>query len=508
MKKIYYLLALAALAFSACQKEPRLNQITVKPPATAPTTASDTLAAPDYGLLPSSDPAQTNHFFGSLSAALSSVPTILNTEYSTAVEKSQITVTFQLEPAVPAAVKLVDSIYTHVAYTLLATPAGNNDYTKLPKNTYTDFTDAQILTWFPYAGNPTNAVGTSWGEPVSPTLAVPTFNYYANGTTTVQTFAYLYNGTAWGKIYLISAAQYTAIGKGGTSNDFAVADEPNLPGYFSSILNADPSVSATAKVGSIEYVSYKLYGGSSAKTYQLVMPMVFDGTKWVNTQVTATAVFTKTNGQWVGTTDNTVSYTLVAADYTTISGINGIASTAAVADLKSHSDFSIAAGVATGVGSSWADVQIANGIIAILKTLYTAPAANQKFNVTFKTYGGYSTETAVFNFDGTNFVYLPTPSATKYTLTGDDYTAIANSTATGATSSAMQNLNQYGDFSTSGATAWTQVQINTGIAAQLKTRYTTATANQIVTVSYAIYSGGNVVTTGNFKYDGTNWNAQ
>ncbi len=508
MKKIYYLLAFAALAFSACQKEPTLNQITVKPAGTPPTTASITLAAPDYGLLPSSDPAQTNQFFGSLSAALGSVPTILNSEYPTAVEKSQITVTFQLEPAVPAAVKLVDSIYSHVAYTLLATPAGNNDYTKLPKNTYTDFTDAQILTWFPYAGNPTNAVGTSWGAPVSPTLAVPTFNYYANGTTTVQTFAYLYSGTAWGKIYLISAAQYTAIGKGGTSNDFAVADEPNLPGYFSSLLNADPSVSATANVGSIVYVSYKLYAGSAAKTYQLVMPMVFDGSKWVNTQLTATAVFTKTNGVWVGTTDNSVRYTLATADYTTISGISGIASAAAIADIKSHGDFSIAAGVATGAGSSWTDTQIATGITAILKTLYTAPATGQKFYVTFKTYGGYSTEVDEFNFDGTNFVYLPTPSASQYTLTGDDYTTIAASTATGATSSAMQNLNQYGDFSTSGATAWTQAQINAGIAAVLTTRYPTATANQTIAVTYAIYSGGNTVTTGNFKYSGTTWTAQ
>lgn len=503
MKKIYHLLAFAALAFSACQKEPRLNQIMVKPPATPPTTASITLAASDYGLLPSSDPAQTNQFFGSLSAALNSVPTILNEEYSTAAEKSQITVTFQLEPTVPAAVTLIDSVYSHTTYTLTSA-----DYLKLPNNKYTDFTDAQIETWFPYAGNPTNAVGTSWGAPVSPTLALPTFTYYANSTTSTQTFAYLYSGTAWSKIYLITSAQYTALGKGGTANDFAVADEPNLPGYFSALLNADPSVSGVAKVGTIEYVSYKLYAGSTAKTYQLVMPMVFDGTKWVNSQTTATAVFTKTNGVWVGTTDNTVNYTLTTANYTTIEAISGVASAAAIADLTSHGDFSIAAGTTTGDGSRWTDAQIANGIIAILKTLYTAPSANQKFNVTFKTYGGYSTEIETFNYDGTNFVYLPTPSATKYTLTGDDYTTIANSTATGATSTAMQNLNQYGDFSTSGATAWTQAQINTGIAAVLKSRYTTATANQIVTVTYAIYSGGNVITTTNFKFDGTNWTAQ
>jgi len=72
----------------------------------------------------------------------------------------------------------------------------------------------------------------------------------------------------------------------------------------------------------------------------------------------------------------------------------------------------------------------------------------------------------------------------------------------------QQNLNQYGDFSLSGATAWTQAQINAGIAAVLATRYPTPTANQTVAVTYAIYSGGNTTTTGSFKYSGTTWTAQ
>src|ERR1700749_16793 len=185
MKKIYYLLAFVALAFSACQKEPALNQITVKPPAAAPTVASLTLATGDFGTLPTTDPAQANHFFGSINAALGSIPTILNSKYPTATEKSQITVTFPLGPVVPAAIQLVDSTYSHVAYTLTAADI------KLVDN-FGDLSDKQLITWLGLAGNPTNAVGTSFGAPVNNTLAVTTFTYYVGTDMPNPTGSYLY----------------------------------------------------------------------------------------------------------------------------------------------------------------------------------------------------------------------------------------------------------------------------------------------------------------------------
>lgn len=493
MKKIHYLIVLSAVALSACQKQPLLHSITQQPSIVAPTKDAITLSASDYTILPSSDPAQANHFFGSLGAALSSIPTILNAKYSTAVDKSTISVTFATGPAIPPAIQLVDSTFSHVAYTLTA-----DDIKKITN--YGDLSDAQLIQWLGVAGNPTNAVGTSFGAPVNNTLAVTTFTYYNGAVVPNYTASYLFTNNAWMKIYTVSAAQYTALNKAG---DFAVADAPNIPNYINGLLKTDPAIAANATVGQVQYVSYKYYVSSKA-IYQRILPVVYDGTNWVAAQTTANATFTKTNGQWVGTTDNSVHYTLAAGDYTTIDGLSGIASAAAVADLKAHNDFSIAAGVATGDGSRWTDVQIANGIISILKTLYTAPSTNQKFYVTFKTYGGYTTEVDAFNYDGTNFVYLPVADNSKYTLTGDDYTNIATTINTGATSAAQTNLNQYGDFSS----AWTQAQINAGIAAVLKSRYTAATANQLVTVTYAVYNGGNVTTTGTFKYDGTNWNAQ
>jgi len=505
MKKTYYQLAFAALAiatgFTSCKPlDKTFDDIGPKATAVvaAPTSATLTLADADYGILPNTNPAQGAHFFVSANDALTSIPTILNTKYSTAIEKSTVSVTFGIGPVVPS-IKLIDSVFTHEAYTLT-----NADYTLLPKNTFTDFSDAQLITWFPYAGNPTNAVGTSYGAPGNSTQAVVTFNYFANSTNTVQTYSYLYTGGVWKKDYFLTPAQYASIGKGGNNNDFAAADIANLPSYFNTFLKADPSVSATAKVNDVQYVSYKYYGGSAANTFQRVMPMAFDGTNWVAGQKIVTATFTKTNGVWVGTTDNSVTYTLTSANYTTIAAIPNIGSAAAIANL-SHGNFAIAAGSAvtttTDDGVRWTDAQIAAGAATILKTLYPTAAANQKFFANVAVYGGYTTESVEFIFDGTNFVYQPVQSASNYTLTGDDFTNISRNAATGASAAAMLNLNQYGDFSS----AWTQANIDAGISAVLKTRYPAATANTQVAVTYAVYSGGNVITTKSYTYNGTIW---
>ncbi len=507
MKKFYNLLAYSTLAIAASFTSCRPLDKTfddIGPKATAvipvPLSATLTLADADYTILPATNQAQTAHFFVSASDALSSIPTILNSKYTTAIDKSTVSVTFGIGPVVPS-IKLIDSAFTHEAYTLT-----NADYLLLPKNTYLDFSDAQLITWFPYAGNPTNAVGTSYGAPGNSTQAVVTFNYFANSTNTVQTYSYLYTGGAWKKDYLLTPAQYNAIGKGGNNNNFAAADAANLPGYFNAFLKADPSVSGTAKVGDIQYVSYKYYGGSTANTFQRVMPMGFDGTNWFAGQKVVTATFTKSNGVWIGTTDNSANYALSTGNYTTIAGIANIASTAAVANLVAHGNFAIAAGsavtTATDDGVRWTDTQIATGVATVLKSLYPSAAANQKFFITVSVYGGYSTEIFEFIFDGTNFVYQPVQSQSNYTLTGDDITAISRTTI--GTAAAALNLNQYGDFSS----AWTQANIDAGINTVLKTRYTAPTANQLIAVSYPIYSGGNVIVTKSYKFDGNNWIAQ
>lgn len=493
MKKIYnYVLAVAAIVtvFTACRPLDKVNeQIGPAPKAVVPTptTASLTLGASEYGLLPSTNEAQTNQFFRTDNDAANSIPAILASKYPTVIDKSTVTVTYAMTPTIPGYFRAADSVYTHVAYTLTTA-----DYV-LAGKTYSNFSAAQILQWL--------AAKYPVGTAVANQLAVLTFAYYENGTANTVQQSFIFQNGAWKKIYTISAAQYQSIGKGGTNNDLASADMANAEGYFNTLLQQDPAVASTAKYGDIQLVSYKYYGGSTANTFQRVYTLVYDGKNWVGTNKTNTVTFVKTNGTWAVQTDTSTRYTLTAGDYTTIGNIANVASADAIANLKSHGNFSL-----NGT-ARWTDAQIAAGVAAILKANYPAPTEGQVFNATVATYGGYTTMVFQFIYTGGNFVYQPTPDKSKYTLTGDDYDNISKIPNI-APSAATTNLQSFGDFSTSGASIWTDAQINAGIAATLKARYPNATTNQQILVSYAIYSGGNKVVTRTFKYDGSAWIAQ
>jgi len=499
MKKILYFLAFGILALSACQKNQDLHPTAVVKVVPVPTVASITLGATDYAHLSPSTPASTQQFFHGTTDAFANIPTILTQEYPTAADKSQITVTYATSPVVPAYFKPVDSLYSHDAYTLTAA-----DY----NNSFNDFSAAQFTTWFNGKYNSVSA------PPVDHQETVLTFTYYDGVSTYTTTQSYVYLNGAWVKAYVVTPAQYVSVNR--TSNYFGSADNNlvTLANYFNTFLKNDPTIVATAKVGDVQYVSYK-YFVSAANTYERVLPMAFDGTNWVASNTIATNLFTLSGGVWTGQLDNTVYYTLVKADYTAVGAIAAAApisaGATAITNMVNNADFTLNSATST---SRWSDAQIANGIIlGVLTPKYapnaaTVPSANQKFVITFSGYSQYTSgETYTFIYNG-GFVYQPTPDNAKYTITGDDYATIAGDATTGATAAAMTNLLGFGDFSMTGASAWTKAQINAGIANVLKARYTTATSGQTVVVSYAIYNGGNQITTTAFKYNGTAWISQ
>ncbi|WP_214070840.1 hypothetical protein [Mucilaginibacter sp. dw_454] len=522
MKKIFnYVMAFAAAAtvFSACKPmDKTYSELGPIPPPTVktvtpPTIASITLGATDYSKLSPAIGASTQDFFAGTAAAFANIPTILTAEFPAAVTGSQITVTYATSPVVPT-LKLADSLNADVAHTLQTTPT--NDYvfpavagTSITANNFSDFTATAVLNYLAYTYK-------TYQTPLqNNSIRVLTYVYFESGATpssgTTVTNAFLFTtANGWQKIYCVSPAQYASVNRG-TNNWFLasdVASSTTLPSYFNAFLKADASVMASIHVGDVINVSYKYL-----TTYQRVMPMAYDGTNFVVSNTTATNLFTLSNGIWTGQLDNTVNYTLAAGDYAKI-GDNAatdpgvLAGATAIKNMVSNTDFTLNSATAT---SRWSDTQIANSLIFILKTNYTAPSANQKFLVTFKAYSQYTTETYTFIYDATKtaFVYQPASDPAKYTLTGDDYAAIGADNSTGATPAAMTNLGSFGDFSLSGASAWSQPQINAGIANVLKTRYgTTATAGQAVAVTYAYYSGSNQLTSLTFKFDGTKWATQ
>ncbi|MDB5156080.1 MAG: hypothetical protein JWR50_787 [Mucilaginibacter sp.] len=175
-----------------------------------------------------------------------------------------------------------------------------------------------------------------------------------------------------------------------------------------------------------------------------------------------------------------------------------------------------------------APATIVGYINTFLKTDPTVAATAKVSDVKYVSYNYYiSSGTSkgtyqrvqVVTFDGTNWVTAPIGSTAltflktngtwvadntvNYALVKDDYTFISKIPGV-ASDAAMTNLGSFGDFNIQGgATSWTDDQINKGIIAFLKSKFTTAVANQKFVISYLAYNGANVTVTKTFLSDGT-----
>ncbi len=107
MKKIYYLLALIVLAFTACQKQP----LVPLPPLTKTATLTFTLAPADYALLPSADYPHSSLNFNSTTDADMYIPLILAAKESAQLNNgSTATVTYTIAPR--KSLKVMPTAYT------------------------------------------------------------------------------------------------------------------------------------------------------------------------------------------------------------------------------------------------------------------------------------------------------------------------------------------------------------------------------------------------------------
>lgn len=377
MKKIYYLLALVAIAFTACQKQPMI------PEATYTKAMTLTLATADYQLLPTTVYANKAFSFLSKADANLYIPAILNAKAPQLGDGSTAIVTYALAPS---AVKVADSLYNDVAYTVTSA-----DYTAVTKSTFKDFTAAQALSFLAY----------KYPAPVANQLAVISFTYYEASVTpsagVAVVYSYLYLNGSWQKIYQVSTAQYTTVNRGNYGN-FLSGDVSNLPSYFSNFLKADPTIMDTVKTNAVAYVSYKLY--VSPTNYQKVLALNYDGTNWVTSSTQATSSYLKLNGTWIP--DPTVYLTLSSADYTFI-GTTTAGTAAARANVAQYKDYNVSA---TTDATYWSDTDIQNSLVALLVYKYPKPLKDQIFNLTYAIYkfGTASNATKKFKYDGTTFV--------------------------------------------------------------------------------------------------------
>jgi len=375
MKKIYYLLALVAVTFTACQKQP---VVPLYPAVASQQTLNVTLAPSDYALLPSSAyPSKTLSFDNSNDAS-NYIPTILNAKYSSkvAADGSTATVTYTQSPLYfkPAA----DSLYSDVAYTL--TPA---DYLLLPNNKYADFSLSQVLAWLPY----------KYTSPVANQLVLLTFTPYP--ATLTPPYSYLYYNGAWKMIYTITPAQYAAVGLG-KYNQFTSANDATLASTLSALVKTDLTVQDTIKAGDIEFISFNYYG-SDKVTYQRVIPLQYDGSNYVAPKTySASLSFIKKNGTWSYVQPlPVIDYKLTTADDALIAASNfGTASLRS--NLSSYGDFE----------TSWATADLQGAFILCLTKDITSPVENTVYKVHYPLYsGGADVDTTLsFTWNGTAFV--------------------------------------------------------------------------------------------------------
>jgi hypothetical protein len=374
MKKIYYLLALLPLAFTSCQKQP----VVPVPSLTNTATLSFTLAAADYQLLPNTAYPFTSHSFNTNADANNYIPTILNAKESKQLNNgSTAAVTYTLAPPT-LTLSVADSLFKDVAYTVTAA-----DYAAVV-GTYTDMSASQVISFLKY----------KYPTPVANQLAVITYTYY-NGVDATVTNSFLYLNGAWQKIYQISAAQYTTLNLG--SADFGSSNLATLPADFNALLKDDANIMDTVKTGDIIYVSYKYYV-SSAKTYQKVMPVEFDGTNFANTPTPTqvTGNFLKTNGVWNAVIPvPSISYTLTTAD-TKLIAASTIGTAAERTNLGTYGDFETA----------WTTADLDSAMILVLTTDFPKPQLNILYKVTYPAYVGGADVPTVLSFinNGTAWV--------------------------------------------------------------------------------------------------------
>ncbi|SMC44938.1 hypothetical protein SAMN04488524_0493 [Pedobacter africanus] len=380
-KNILYLVAFISMVFVACNPlKDEINNI-------KPVAAEKTLTI------------STTTLYGTADAANIGISAMLNSTYPQLADGSKANVTYSFKTNT---IKPADSVYANIQYTVTA-----NDYTTgapVVGNFSTNATTG-VITIFNTYSVAQAASFLEWKYPQATTpaykLVLLTYQFFQSnatpsaGVTVTEAFLLMPNG--WQKIYLVSPAQYAALGRG-INNGFTSADVANLPSYFNTMLKSDPNI-ISPKVGDVRYVTYK-YMQSGTLMHQKVYALSYDATgNWVPS---LTLAFLKKDGKWIP--DPTIYYTLVRNDYNTI-GASNAGTANGRANLAQFGSFDV-----TGGANNWTEAQIADGLIVVLNAKYpNAPVdPTIPYKVTYALFRGATpTDSKSFVKTPTGFVLAP-----------------------------------------------------------------------------------------------------
>ncbi|PYF75758.1 hypothetical protein [Pedobacter nutrimenti] len=354
---IYTAMVLVAMAFAACNPmKDTLNNLTPDPVPARTLTISSSSS------------------YETTDAANTGISAMLNKMYPQLPNGTKANVTYSYKSNT---VKPADSTFANVQYTVTA-----SDYTDgasaVGNGNNKNYSAAQVLAFLEYKYPQAITAANK--------LVLLTYAFFQSGVTpssgTLVTEAFLLQSAGWQKIYLLSPAQYTVLGRG-INNAFVSADVSSLASSLNVTLKADPAVMLTVKLGDVKYVTYKYYV-SATVSHQKIYVLTYDGTNW---SPSTTLAFLKQGGIWIP--DPTIYYTMVSSDYTNLnlpSVTYNFGTTTNRANVAQYKSFNISA----TNGTQWTTAEIQAALVYTLNLRFPNAVANPQvpYIITYYAYSG------------------------------------------------------------------------------------------------------------------------
>lgn len=282
MKKTVYLLAVITLLFAGCNPMDDIYDELANEKEVISGEVEIELSEDDY----KEELGLSYPNFGSIDEAKTLIPDLLKKKYPVWGEGSLATVTFDWYNKVKT--------YSENVYALT-----DEEHNNVTGNTYGNFDRSYHVF---------NYLEDKYPNPSDGDFVSLRYRYYSGGEKTL-TDGFYYEDGEWNKVAGFTEDQYTAMGESYPNFSSHDEAEAKTPIALLDVYKYNPQ-----EAGTIVMTMYELYkGGGVTKSY--TANYVFNGTSWskYNNVAKETIKFGHDGTTWVP--DNTIKYTLTAADY-------------------------------------------------------------------------------------------------------------------------------------------------------------------------------------------------
>lgn len=223
------------------------------------------------------------------------------------------------------------------------------------------------------------AVNYLYPNPEEEDLVTLTYDYFASGSTTTRTSKLAFLDNSWKIAYVPTAADYAFMGQAFTNFDSRTTGRARIAVLFNNLYKFNAVGDVRAAVFTYTYVP-----NGGVRVYEdFLVAYTFDGNSWLAQEdVMPRALQLGHDGEtWVP--DNTIKYTLTAADYTTVGTWKGL-DTPDGGSANQYKNFDRRVGNA----AEWDNAELEEGLGYLLNQLFPDAVVGQKYLVTAAIYNG------------------------------------------------------------------------------------------------------------------------